>query len=495
MKTAISDLEEEAAGGNDSTQKITSASAANLRPRDLQAGTAAPERTNRISSALLFATVALAPLPFGSTDPASIAFWCIVLGSGLIFANPRSLGKAHFALIAGACLVVALYAVVLHEQLAAHPWFAMATPHPLWREASEALGISIDSSVSIARNQAFFALGAPLAAMLSLISSLIVCVDRNRTRQLIQVIAWSGVAYAIYGMFAYVFEPTKILWRAKEAYIGVVTSTFINRNTAAAYFGSCSVIWLLLLSERVRKTLPRGDFSWRDVPNYIFSDMPRERLTMFSMFFICLAAMFMTGSRGGVVISLLALVTAFTAFFRRDLSRTGTLIMGMLAAAAVALILLQIMGAGVSDRFDRQGLTPGGRIETYRATLRMIADHPWFGTGLGTFAWSYPSYRTSDLSQWGTWDRAHNSLLEIAADMGLPLAGVIVFAWLIVLGILTHGAINRRRDVLIPVAAVSVALLALFHSLIDFSLQIPGYAIVVFALVGAGLSQSFKRTD
>ena len=36
--------------------------------------------SNRVSTFLLFATVAAAPLPFGSTNPPSIAFWCIVLG-------------------------------------------------------------------------------------------------------------------------------------------------------------------------------------------------------------------------------------------------------------------------------------------------------------------------------------------------------------------------------------------------------------------------------
>ena len=36
---------------------------------------------------ILFAAVAAAPLPFGSTDPATIAFWCIVLGVGLLRAR------------------------------------------------------------------------------------------------------------------------------------------------------------------------------------------------------------------------------------------------------------------------------------------------------------------------------------------------------------------------------------------------------------------------
>jgi hypothetical protein len=45
---------------------------------------------------------------------------------------------------------------------------------------------------------------------------------------------------------------------------------------------------------------------------------------------------------------------------------------------------------------------------------------------------------------------------------------------------------------MVPIAALMIAVLALLHSLIDFSLQIPGYAIIVFALLGAGLAQSFS---
>ena len=101
----------------------------------------------------------------------------------------------------------------------------------------------------------------------------------------------------------------------------------------------------------------------------------------------------------------------------------------------IALIVLQVLGGNVSGRFDVQGLSDEGRLETYRSTLRMIADHPWFGTGLGTFEWSFPAYRSANVSVWGVWDRAHSTPLELASDLGLPLAGLIVLAWLIVLGV------------------------------------------------------------
>jgi O-antigen ligase len=125
----------------------------------------------------------------------------------------------------------------------------------------------------------------------------------------------------------------------------------------------------------------------------------------------------------------------------------------------------------------------------------MIAEHPWFGTGLGTFEWTYPAYRSGDVSMWGVWDRAHSTPLELAAEAGLPLAAAVAVGWLVILGVLLRGAIVRRRDVAIPLAALAVALLALGHSAIDFPLQIPGFSIVVLALIGAGLAQSFAMPD
>jgi hypothetical protein len=43
-----------------------------------------------------------------------------------------------------------------------------------------------------------------------------------------------------------------------------------------------------------------------------------------------------------------------------------------------------------------------------------------------------------------------------------------------------------------PLSGFLIALLAVTHSMIDFSLQIPGFAIVVAAIVGGGLAQSFR---
>ena len=448
---------------------------------------------DRIASIILFTTVAAAPLPFGSTDPVSIAFWCIVLGIGLVAASPKRLRREHFLLLGLALFVILAFAFVLHEQLAPRPWFA--PPNELWRQASDLLGTPIAPAVSIARNQPFFSIGAPLADMLAIMCSFIVCMDRERARQLLLIIAWSGAAYAAYGIAALLIDPTHVFWREKTAYRDVLTSTFINRNTAAAYFGSCAILWLLFLSQEIRALSPSAPLLWRSVLRQLFLRMPRSVSVPLAMLILCSAGFLMTNSRAGIVLSFVSLIIAFATVFRHDVPRRGGGAVIILISVVTALLLLQVFGGRVSGRFDVQGLSDEGRLDVYRSTLKMIADNPWFGTGLGTFAWGFPAFRSANISMWGVWDRAHSTPLELASDLGLPLAGIIILAWLIILIVLIRGIAIRRRDLMVPIAGFAVAILSLAHSTIDFSLQIPGYAIVVFAIVGAGLAQSFSSNN
>jgi len=445
---------------------------------------------NRIAVYLLFLTVAAAPLPFGSPDPSSIAFWCILLGIGVVSASGRGLGRPQQLLLLGVGLIVACYGFVLHEQLSDHPW--IAKPHPLWAEASGVLGLGLIPSVSIAKYVPFYSLGAPLAAILALTLGLVVGSDRTRARQLLLVVGWSGVGYACYGIASTLLDPTMILWREKWAYVGFVTGTFINRNTAATYFGSCAAIWLLILSERIRERLPEGPLQWKHVSQQFLSKLRKNVVVAFLAFFSCFVALLLSGSRAGVMVSMLIFVAAFTLYFRRDLPKRSGLVLLGTGATGVALLLVQSLGGSVNQHFEAQNLSDEGRLATYRATLHMIADHPWFGTGLGTFVWSFPSYRSTEVSLHAVWDLAHSTPLELAADLGLPLAAAVALAWILILALLIRGALRRRRDGIVPLAALSVALIGLLHSMVDFSLQIPGYAIVAFAVVGVGLGQSFR---
>jgi O-antigen ligase len=449
-------------------------------------------RSNRFASAILFIAIAGAPLPLGSRDPITVALWCLLLGLGLLLASTARLRGGHFLLLGGMGLIVACYGFVLHEQLSDHPW--IATPNPIWAKTSELLGRPLTPSVSIVRGEPFYALGAPLSCVLALILGLVVGADSNHARRALLVMGWSGVAYAIYGIWSLFFDPTTFLWREKAGDAGVLTATFVNRNTAAAYFGSCAVVWLTMLMAEIRGRLPAGQIVWTKVVQHIASKAPEEKrlVIRFCMFFVCLAAMFMTGSRGGVISSLFAMVVAFVLFFRRDIPRVIGLLIAVVGAGTMALALLQFLGGNVETRIDAGGLVDQGRLEAYRSTLRIIADYPWFGSGLGTFAWVFPAYRSGNISIVGVWDIAHSTPLELAVEVGIPLTLVIVAGWIVAILVLIKGTSRSRRETVVPLAALAVSLIALLHSSIDFSLQVSGYAIVIFALLGVGLADSFN---
>jgi hypothetical protein len=436
-----------------------------------------------------------APLPFGSRDATTVAVWCIILGVGLLVASPRYLTRAHKVLLAGLALFVLCYAFVLHEQLAEHPF--LAQPHPIWAKAADLLGHPVTPSVSVVRGEPFYALGPSLACLLALTLGLVVGADRVRADQALFVLAWSGVAYAVYGILTLVFGPVWLTPPEHAVFANVLTGPFVNRNTAATFFGSCTAVWLVLLLIRVRRRLPEGPLRWREVLRQLLAENKDERALVlrFSMFFLCLTAMFMTGSRAGVLVSLFVMVLTFVIFFRRDLPRGKAAAIVALGALVVALILLQLLGGQVEARINERGLADQGRWQAYQSTMRMIFDNPWFGTGLGSFAWVFPAYRSGEISIIRVWDIAHSTPLELAAELGLPMTGLIVIAWVIAFAVLARGARRPRRETIVPLAALTVTLIGVLHSCVDFSLQVVGYALVAFSILGVGLAQSLALAE
>jgi len=314
--------------------------------------------------------------------------------------------------------------------------------------------------------------------------------DEILARRLLRTIAWSGGCYAIYAIGAYAIEPTMVLWQEKTAYIGNLTGTFTNRNAAAVYFGSAAIVWLLLLFRRLnlkrkhrsrRRHRSATEISWRGL------------LVPGTFFVLCVLAMVLTGSRAGVACSFAGLLVAFTTSFRTTISPRLRKWLALGAAAFVILMIYQVFNSSVGERFELESTAGGGRAAGLASVLQMIADFPWLGTGLGTFRWSFAAYRSNQISGWGVWDKAHNVPLELAAEAGVVLASLIVLVWALAMALLLRAALDPQRARTLPRAALAVSTVAILHSLVDFSLQIPAYAVTVAILLGAGLAQAVRR--
>ena len=50
--------------------------------------------------------------------------------------------------------------------------------------------------------------------------------------------------------------------------------------------------------------------------------------------------------------------------------------------------------------------------------------------------------------------------------------------------------VARKRDETLPIAVFWIGVLAIVHYKVDFSLQVPGFSLAIFPLIGMGIARS-----
>lgn len=444
----------------------------------------------RMSSAALLAVVALAPLPFGSVEPLWLSIWIVLLAVALGLASFRRLKPVHLALLAPMLLASLVFATVVVAQSGVIG--SLLPDYPLFERASALLGEALQDPVATAtREPPWRAMGLPLATLLALLGGFVIGTDRDLALRLVRVVAWASLAYALYGLAMMILDPRLLLWREKVAYVGRLTGTFVNANTAATYFGMGTIIWAALLCAKLRRHLPDDDVDLKDVLLLGFSQLPRDITGTALATLVLFGATLATGSRAGSLFTIVAIGLVILLSFRARFALKGSSIAALAGLVAIGLALLELWGGTVSQRVQASGVIDYSRLDIFQSTLNIIADHPWWGSGLGTFSTVFPAYRSG---QWvvGVVDRAHNTPLEVAAELGLPVAGLLVLAALATWALILRGALTRQRDRKLPIIGTAVGVAVFLHALVDFHLQIPGFALPFWALLGATLAQSIS---
>ncbi|MDD5304791.1 MAG: O-antigen ligase family protein [Elusimicrobia bacterium] len=187
-----------------------------------------------------------------------------------------------------------------------------------------------------------------------------------------------------------------------------------------------------------------------------------------------------------------ALAAAAAAFLGADFAPSpGQRRLRAAEALAGAALTVYFTYRHVVAGFDAGGRIPGpvmSRLLMYGDAWRWWRDAPLFGTGLGGFETIYPSYQ--DLGLVGTAAHAHSDWIEFTLETGLfGLAGALLAA-----GLAAYFAARTWREArsgemraLIGGGLAAAAAFAA-HSLFEFSFQIPGNAIMFFAILGFLLS-------
>jgi hypothetical protein len=90
----------------------------------------------------------------------------------------------------------------------------------------------------------------------------------------------------------------------------------------------------------------------------------------------------------------------------------------------------------------------------------------------------------------GYWEMAHSVYLEGWLALGAPFLLLLPIVYYQLIKTYAYGYRHRHRFNFAPMTALAILLLLSLHSLVDFSLQIPGMAVVAALVLGAAAAIS-----
>jgi O-antigen ligase len=424
-----------------------------------------------------------APLVFGSVDQFWVAVWTILLSISALCGVGVRMQTEQIRIFYAFLGICGIYGVVSIIQVV--PLGLDQLNDPSWRHANELLGLGVPPRISSRAEIPQLAAGHFLLFVTSFVGGFSVGTSRPNSDKLIWFARYSILLYAIYGVAALILTPNMVLWAEKRAYRGVLTATFVNHNTAATFIGTGTILWFC--------------FAFSSLQSFRFSSIrlllltPSNERVAFKVIarsagaLACFFALLLTGSRGGLICSCLGLLVAIILMVTNGQKRK---LWHIVVSGGLALVFTAVL-LGRMGRIGSQGLFDDARWTAYGFCLEAIRQRPLLGHGTGTFGDLFPSLRANNFNSWGVWDYAHSTILEIAVEMGIPVAALVVIAALASLFILASAAVKSKgRSQRSLAATTGIAVLSYLHSTIDFSLQIPGYLIFFSILLGCGLARA-----
>ena len=199
------------------------------------------------------------------------------------------------------------------------------------------------------------------------------------------------------------------------------------------------------------------------------------------------STIFLSGSRGGMVAFAVQVALLATFLIKRRSNWRAAIAVGAFLAIAFGL-LIWLGGGELVERMasihsaTRAELSGGTRLAIDRDALKMFAQKPVLGWGLGVFPEIFPQF--SSFSSNLPVGMAHDDYLQVLVEMGaLGFAAVLWFLLTLYRSALPK--LNRWPpdiNTAVTLAAMLGVAGILVHSFVDFNLQIPANAALFYAL-------------
>lgn len=307
-------------------------------------------------------------------------------------------------------------------------------------------------------------------------------------RRLTLALIVTGFGVAVFAILQKYAGNGKIFWLREVRENNSVFGPFVNRNHFAGYMGMLVPLSIGYAVAVFAGAPSKGRTARQRFVHRLTSERANRLALLVFMILIMSVSLVLSLSRAGIVsfVTAVILIGGILSFGRA--TKKWILLPGLLVAAL--LISLAWFGLGpLIDRYQTLLHLPEdksmlGRIEVWKDTLKIAADHPWMGSGLGTFGAVYPAYKTNPDPV--VYDHAHNDYVQLLAETGWVGFGLAIGILGAAFGMIIAGWRARRspwaRGLLIGVTTGMVALL--IHGLNDFNFHIPSNAALFAVLMG-----------
>ncbi len=460
--------------------------------------TASAGMIRQVAAVMLIAIAALAPLPLGSNRDWAWSPLALAVGAALaafavstMFKPPR---RTRFSLSMNVS-VAAMASVLAWAMAQLLPWSegasltAFLSSSRAILEQPPATSIALDGERALAGILRLMTYAGVfwLAAQLSR--------DRHHARAISLALVVSGVLVTMYGWAVDVsvrsctaVTVTKI--QSSPSVPCPFSGTFVNSSNYADFVGLAGLICLAALQglflqagASARGTRAR----WR-ARLMILSGSGALYLAALLML---VAGLIYSTSKAALASFLVAalVMTALTGALNGG--RVRNIVASTLGISLVVVVALLAVGEGVLRR-SLMFLTEGEptRPQLFELAAKAIALRPWTGWGLGSFESLFGIFQPASIHL--VFNKAHNTYLENALDLGIPASLLLVVAIAAPALRCARGLRERSRDTQFAAAAIGATIFMAAHSIVDFGSQIPAVAVAFSAMLGVGWAQSWS---
>jgi hypothetical protein len=438
--------------------------------------------SNRLGMAMLYATAVLGPLLYGSARSIPASICGVVIAAALACAAVAGVSGARRSRLLTHVLGITTTIIVVAVLQA---FFVRPIPDAAIWSAAENGARAFQTMFS--QWQPLHAVTMTIAPFLAFAAALALVRDSATFLSLWRFIVYSQAVLAVLLIAQFVVSPDWLLIDERQYYLGDFTGPFVSRNTAATYYGTLLILTAALISSSITD-IQRYSLGVDARAEKAGRVAQRRLLIEITIALVFVLALFMTRSRAGTILSLAAIAATAAGLFQIR-GRRRYLLMSL--PVLIALLLFGLLGSRVYQRLD--GFDLGGRACIYSATLAIIRDNP-MGVGLGNFQDVYPAYRDPSCSVATVTERAHNTFLEGLAELGPVIVPLVAWVYWLLGRTYVAGLLNRRRFRFAPIACLGLLGLVTAHSLIDFPLQVFGFAIFLAVILGSGAAVSLRDT-